>query len=91
MDQETYNNLKNKGVEFRRLQPQLNMRISSDLRLKLKGRNGSGHVLCLPSLEGAMALSSHSRLVEVREVKECRDRLSELGSLSSKSSRFWGL
>lgn len=38
-----------------------------------------------------MALSSHSRLVEVRDVKECRDKLSELGSLSSKSSRFCGL
>lgn len=38
-----------------------------------------------------MALSSHSRLVEVREVKECRDRLSELCNLSSKSSRLWGL
>lgn len=38
-----------------------------------------------------MALSSHSKLVEVREVNECRDKLSELGSLSSKSNRFWGL
>lgn len=45
----------------------------------------------LPSLDGAMALSSHSRLVEVKEVKECSDRLSELGRRSSKSSRLCGL
>lgn len=46
----------------------------------------------LPSLEGAMALSSHSRLVEVTELKELRDRLSEpcteLGRRSSKSKRY---
>lgn len=45
----------------------------------------------LPSLDGAIALSSHSRLVEVTELKELRDRLSEpwaeLGRRSSKSSR----
>lgn len=45
----------------------------------------------LPSLDGAMALSSHSRFVEVRDVKEWIDRLSELGNLSSKSRRFCGL
>lgn len=46
----------------------------------------------LPSLEGAMALSSHSRLVDVTELKELRDRLSEpcteLGRRSSKSKRY---
>lgn len=46
----------------------------------------------LPSLDGAMALSSHSRLVEVTELKELRERLSEpcteLGRRSSKSSRY---
>lgn len=49
----------------------------------------------LPSLEGAIALSSHSRLVEVTELKEVRERLSdpwaEPGRRSSKSSRYWGL
>lgn len=47
---------------------------------------------CLPSLDGAIALSSHSRLVEVTELKEFRERLSEpwteLGRRSSKSSRY---
>ena len=46
----------------------------------------------LPSLDGAIALSSHSRLVEVTELKEFRERLSEpwteLGRRSSKSSRY---
>jgi len=52
------------------------------------GKDGEWNPSSSPSLDGAMALSSHSRLVEVREVKECRERLSELGNLSSKSNRF---
>lgn len=51
-------------------------------------KDGKLNLRSSPSLDGAMALSSHSRLVEVREVKECNDRLSELGNLSSKSNRF---
>lgn len=54
-------------------------------------RKGCGLLSALPSLDGAMALSSHSRLVEVKEVKECSDKLSELGRRSSKSSRLCGL